>query len=99
MSKDPQSPELRTIDLNDLDGVTGGVTHAATDPNTQIETMLQGLMDSIQQLATSQQSGGSMSQMMPMMMMMMGHRQSSAPAAAPEVAVGQVTPEGWTRVS
>jgi hypothetical protein len=101
MSKDPQSPELPTIELNDLNTVTGGVTQAATDPNAQMETMLQSLMQSIQQLAQQNQSGGDMSQMMPMMMMMMGqHQSSAAPApAAPQVAVGGVTPDGWTRVS
>lgn len=93
--------ELPTISTEQLDAVTGGVTQAATDPNTNIETMLQGLLSSIQELAKSQSSsGGDMSQMMPMMMMMMGHHSSQpAPAPAPQVAVGGVTPDGWTRVS
>ena len=71
-------PELPTIDLDELDDVTGGVTQAATDPNAQLETMLQGLMSSIQQLAQgSSSSDGGMSQMLPMMMMMMGNRKSA----------------------
>jgi hypothetical protein len=101
MSKEPQSTELPTIAADELGSVTGGITQAATDPNATMETMLQGLLTSIQQLAQSQQSGGgAMSQMMPMMMMMMGNR-NSQPAAPPppEVAVGGVTPGGWTRVS
>jgi hypothetical protein len=99
MSK--QSPELPTISAEQLDSVTGGVTQAATDPNATMETMLQSLLSSIQQLAQQQQSSdGGMSQMMPMMMMMMGNH-SSQPAAPPPqpVAVGGVTQDGWTRVS
>jgi len=101
MSKEPQPTELPTIAADELDSVTGGVTQAATDPNTTMETMLQSLLSSIQQLAKNQSSGGGgMSQMLPMMMMMMGnHHGSSAPPPAPQVAVGQVTPDGWTRVS
>lgn len=93
--------ELPTIDLAALETVQGGVTQAATDPNAQLEAMMQDLMSSIQSLAQSQQSDGGMSQMLPMMMMMMGNRQSAAPPAAapPQVAVGGVTPDGWTRVS
>jgi hypothetical protein len=93
--------ELPTIDLAELETVQGGVTAGATDPNAQLEAMMQDLMSSIQSLAQSQQSDGGMSQMLPMMMMMMGNRGSSAPPAAapPEVAVGGVTPDGWTRVS
>ena len=93
--------ELPTIDLAALETVQGGVTQAATDPNAQLEAMMQDLMSSIQSLAQNQQSDGGMSQMLPMMMMMMGNRGSSAPPAAapPEVAVGGVTPDGWTRVS
>jgi len=94
--------ELPTIDLASLEAVQGGVTQAATDPNATLEGMMQDLLSSIQSLAQSQQSSdGGMSQMLPMMMMMMGNR-NSAPAAAPapqEVAVGGVTPDGWTRVS
>ena len=93
--------ELPTIDLAALETVQGGVTQAATDPNAALEAMMQDLLSSIQTLAQGQQNGGGMSQMLPMMMMMMGNRQSSAPPAAapPEVAVGGVTPDGWTRVS
>lgn len=94
--------ELPTIDLAALETVQGGVTQAATDPNAQLEAMMQDLMSSIQSLAQSQQnSNGGMSQMLPMMMMMMGNRGSSAapPPPAPAVAVGGVTPDGWTRVS
>ncbi|HET9990622.1 MAG TPA: hypothetical protein VFQ65_18965 [Kofleriaceae bacterium] len=94
--------ELPTIDLAALETVQGGVTQAATDPNAQLEAMMQDLMSSIKSLAQAQQNqGGGMSQMLPMMMMMMGNRQSAAPpAAAPQqVAVGGVTPDGWTRVS
>jgi hypothetical protein len=93
--------ELPTIDLASLETVQGGVTQAATDPNAQLEAMMQDLMSSIQSLAQNQQSDGGMSQMLPMMMMMMGNRQSAAPPAAapPQVAVGGVTPDGWTRVS
>ena len=92
--------ELPTIDLTALETVQGGVTQAATDPNATLEGMMQDLLSSIESLAQSQQQGGGMSQMLPMMMMMMGNRQSAAPApAAPEVAVGGVTPDGWTRVS
>lgn len=92
--------ELPTIDLNELEGVQGGVTQAATDPNATLEAMMQDMLSSIQTLAQNQQNNGGMSQMLPMMMMMMGNRQSAAPApAAPEVAVGGVTPDGWTRVS
>jgi hypothetical protein len=94
--------ELPTIDLDALETVQGGVTQGATDPNAQLESMMQDLMSSIQSLAQGQQSDGGMSQMMPMMMMMMmgNHGSSAPPAAAPqEVAVGGVTPDGWTRVS
>lgn len=92
--------ELPTIDLASLETVQGGVTQAATDPNATLEGMMQDLLSSIQTLAQSQQNNGGMSQMLPMMMMMMGNRQSAAPAPAPqEVAVGGVTPDGWTRVS
>jgi hypothetical protein len=93
--------ELPTIDLAALETVQGGVTQGATDPNAQLEAMMQDLMSSIQSLAQSQQSSdGGFMQMMPMMMMMMGNKQSAAPApAAPEVAVGGVTADGWTRVS
>ena len=93
--------ELPTIDLAELETVQGGVTQGATDPNAQLEAMMQDLMSSIQSLAQGQQSDGGMSQMLPMMMMMMGNRGSSAPPAAapPEVAIGGVTPDGWTRVS
>jgi len=92
--------ELPTIDLTALETVQGGVTQAATDPNAALEGMMQDLLSSIESLAQSRQQDGGMSQMLPMMMMMMGNRQSSAPApAAPEVAVGGVTPDGWTRVS
>jgi hypothetical protein len=91
------APELPTIDMQALDAVTGGVTAGATDPNAQIETMLMGLLESIQELAKSQQSSdGGMSQMLPMMMMM---GKKSSPAPAPEVPVGAQTPAGWTRVS
>jgi hypothetical protein len=96
MSKDPIAPELPTIDMQALDAVTGGVTAAATDPNSQVESMLQDLMSSIQSLAQGQQSSdGGMSQMLPMMMMMMGQK-SSAPAPAPPPVV---LPPGWERVS
>lgn len=97
MSK-PQ--ELSTIDLTALETVQGGVTQAATDPNAALEGMMQDLLSSIASLAQGQQQGGGMSQMLPMMMMMMGNRHSAPPAPAPqEVAVGGVTPDGWTRVS
>jgi hypothetical protein len=95
--------ELPTIDPAALETVQGGVTAGATDPNAQLEAMMQDLMSSIQSLAQGQQNqDGGMSQMLPMMMMMMGNRGSSAPppaAAPPAVAVGGVTPDGWTRVS
>jgi hypothetical protein len=98
MSKEPS--ELETIDPDAMQTVQGGVTQAATDPNAQMTMMLQQVLSSIQDLAKSQQSGdGGMQQMM-MMMMMMGGMGGSAPApAAPTVAVGGVTPDGWTRVS
>lgn len=99
MSKLPHdsvTPELSTIDAAELSSVTGGVTSAATDSSSTIEAALTSLLSSIQGLATSQQSSGGMSDMMPMMMTM--NHGSSAPAAA-ETPVGQVTPNGWTRVS
>jgi hypothetical protein len=95
-AQDPMSPELPTIDLQTLEEVTGGVTAAATDPNSAVVTMLQDLLSSIQQLAQNHQSSGGMSQMMPMMM---GMGQHKAAPAAPEVPVGTQTPAGWTRVS
>jgi len=93
--------ELPTIDLASLETVQGGVTQAATDPNATLEGMMQDLLSSIQSLAQSQQNNdGGMAQMLPMMMMMGNRNSSQAPAAAPpEVAVGGVTPDGWTRVS
>lgn len=97
MSK--ETPELPTITTEQLDSVTGGVTQAGTDPNANIETMLQSLLSSIQELAKHQSSGGGMSQMMPMMMMMMGGHKSEPAPAPPQTPIGQVTPSGWTRVS
>jgi len=88
------------VKITALETVQGGVTQGATDPNAALEGMMQDLLSSIESLAQSRQQDGGMSQMLPMMMMMMGNRQSSAPAPAPpEVAVGGVTPDGWTRVS
>jgi hypothetical protein len=93
------APELPTIDLQTLTSVTGGVTQAASDPNAQVVLMLQDLMSSIQTLAQNQNNGGGdFMQMLPMMMMMM-NRSSAQAAPAPETPVGQVTPDGWTRVS
>jgi hypothetical protein len=99
MSKEPS--ELETIDPTALQSVQGGVTQAATDPNAQMEMMMQQLLSSIQDLAKSQQSGdGGMQQMMMMMMMMGGMGGGGAAAApAPSVPVGGVTSDGWTRVS
>lgn len=93
-----QDEQLESIDLNQLDGVTGGVTTQADSSNTLMSAMGE-ILQSIQTLAANRQSsGGSSEQMMMMMMMMgMGNHQSSAPAQA-EVPVGQVTPDGWTRV-
>ena len=99
MSK--ESNELETIDPDAMQTVQGGVTQAATDPNAQMTMMLQQVLSSIQDLAKSQQGGdGGMQQMMMMMMMMGGMGGGGAPAAPPPtVAVGGVTPDGWTRVS
>jgi hypothetical protein len=90
MSKHPMGPdpELPTLDAEELRCVTGGAT---------VEDALSSLLSSIKDLASSQQSsGGGMSEMLPMMMMMMKNQGPPAPAEPP---IGQVTANGWTRVS
>ena len=90
------------INALELDRVSGGAARVAatsTDTDTQMQLMMTQLSDSIKDVANNQNNSSSQ-MMLPMMMMMMGNRQSSAPAPAPpEVAVGGVTPDGWTRVS
>ncbi len=90
MSKMPKTPFV-SIARNDLDLVSGGVTRTAsggssTDSNTQLQTMISQIGDSIKSLAANNQNNSSSSMMMPMMMMMMGQGGgggASAAAAAP----------------
>lgn len=96
---------FKSIARHQLSDVTGGVTRAAgagtNDQTMQMQMMMSQIGDSIKSLAANNQNSSSSSMMLPMMMMMMGNRQQSAPPAAapPQVAVGGVTPDGWTRVS
>ncbi|MFT3694880.1 MAG: hypothetical protein QM831_17150 [Kofleriaceae bacterium] len=90
--------QLETIDLGELNGVTGGVTTQA-DTSDQLMQAMESILSSVQALAQNNSGSGSSDQMMMMMMMMGmgGHQQAAAPA--PSVPVGGVTADGWTRVS
>ena len=81
-----QAPTFASIDLNDLEKVSGGasrVSSRASGDNTQLTAMLTSITDSIKGLANQKSSG--MDPMMMMMMMMMmggGGGGGAAPAAA-----------------
>jgi hypothetical protein len=82
-----QAPMFASIDLNDLEKVSGGssrVSSRAGGNDAQLTAMLTGITDSIKGLA-SQKQGGMDPMMMMMMMMMMGGGGGGgggAPAAA-----------------
>src|SRR5260221_11569708 len=74
--------DLPAIDPNQLEAVTGGVTHGGSDANAQVTAMLQQLMQSISELAHHNNSGtNQFMQMLPILMMMRG-RQGPAPSPA-----------------
>ena len=86
MSKHHQDP-FATIDLNQLDKVSGGASRVSSKSgggDDQLMTMLTQVTDSIKDLAKNQSSGGMDPMMMMMMMMMMGGGGGGggAPAAA-----------------
>jgi hypothetical protein len=74
------------IDADELNSVTGAGTRGAGGTDTQLQTMLSSITDSIKEVANSKNTNSS-DQMMPMMMMMMmmggGGGGSAAAAAAP----------------
>ena len=85
----PKTKPLQSIDLRDLEKVSGGasrVSSRAGGSNEQLTLMLTQITESIKGLAGKQQSG--MDPMMLMMMMMMGGGGGggAAPAAAPAAA-------------
>jgi hypothetical protein len=92
--------ELPSIDPSQLSAVTGGVT-TDTSADTDLTTMMQQLVASVQDL-TQNQGGGSnmMMEMLPIMMMM---RSQSAAAAPPIAYPAEIPPPigngtGWTLV-
>ena len=74
------------IEADELNSVTGGGTRGSGSNDTQLQTMLSSITDSIKDVANSKNTSSS-DQMMPMMMMMMmmggGGGGSAAAAAAP----------------
>ena len=85
--------ELPSIDPSQLAAVTGG----ATDPNAQMQQMLQSILGSIQDLAKNQGGGGmnDFMQLLPIMMMMRG-REAAAPPPPPVYPDTVVGPDGLT---
>jgi hypothetical protein len=80
MSKPEQ---LETIDLAALAQVSGGATATPTS-NDQVFTALAGILDSIQSLASQQNTGGfNQQEMMMLMMIMQQHNQQQVATAWP----------------
>lgn len=81
----PNHDQLQTIDPTALAQVSGGTTVSASTSSDQVLTALTGILNSIQSLATQQNSGGSggfNQQEMMMMMMVMSQRNQQQQAAA-----------------
>src|SRR5687767_9631463 len=77
--------KLSSIDLDDLDQVTGGVVRSpsvsSTGGDDQVTTLLQGIADSLKQMSAGETNdkGNSFRQLMPFLLLLSSGRRGGGP--------------------